>query len=148
MAIKLGNLDISGAYLGNTEVSAIYLGNELVYGGSEPTPPTPPHDYSQDYLTFRALEDGVFDSTNSILCSKDNGATWTEMLTVIVNSGDTVMCKASGIAPTSSAGIGTFSSTGRFEVEGNIMSLVSGDNFTQATTIARIIQWMYWFNKC
>ena len=141
--IKLGDIDVD-IKIGSSDVK-LYLGDTLIQSGDTPTPP---HDYSQDYLTFRALEDGVFDCTNmNILCSKDDGATWTEMLTVIVNSGDTVMCKASGITPTSSAGIGTFSSTGRFEAEGNIMSLVSGDSFTQATTIANY-QFLGLFSGC
>ena len=130
--IKLGNSDIS-LKLGNDTVDAVYLGNTLVYsGGTPPTPPVPPHDYSQYYLTFVAKESGTFQFTNNSLdYSLDNGSTWTTLAsntpTPTVNAGDKILWKAT-LTP-SSNGIGRFSSTGQFDVEGNTMSLLYGDNF-------------------
>ena len=135
MSIKLGNLDVESFKVGSGDCS-IYLGTTLLYSGG--TPPAP-HDYSQDYLTFRALEDGTFKfSGNSINYSLDDGATWTELASntdsPTVNSGDTILWKASLTA--SSNGIGRFSSSGRFEAEGNTMSLKFGDNFSGQTTLS------------
>ena len=91
-------------------------------------------DYSKKYLTFSTLEDTTFSfSINNIDYSLDNGETWETLVagtnTPTINAGKTVLWKASGLTPTSSAGIGTFSSTGKFNAKGNIMSLVNGDNF-------------------
>ena len=55
------------------------------------------HDYSQDYLTFVAKENGTFTFTpqnsNVISYSTDGGETWTDGNSVAVNSGDKVLWK-------------------------------------------------------
>lgn len=103
-----------------------------------------PHDYSQDYLTFRALEDGTFSwrgssSANCLSYSTDSGATWSEpssaITTSTLSSGDTVLWKGSGLT-IGSSGIGAFLSSGQFEVEGNIMSLHFGDDFSGQTSLS------------
>lgn len=96
-------------------------------------------DYSKQYLTFVALEDGTFSFSGSgISYSVDGGATWTELASntasPTVTAGNKIMWKAS-LTPTSSAGIGTFSSTAQFDVEGNLMSLLFGDNFKGQTDL-------------
>ena len=93
-----------------------------------------PWTYADAYLTFKALEDGTFQlSTNAVSYSLDNGETWTSLAaatsTPTVTAGSKIMWKASGLQPTSSNGIGTFSSTAKFDVEGNPMSLLYGDDF-------------------
>ena len=93
----------------------------------------PIHDYSQDYLTFVAKEDGTFKfSKNSVNYSLDNGETWTTLSsntdTPTVQAGNKIMFKAT-LFPKKSIGIGTFSSTGKFTIQGNMMSLLYGDNF-------------------
>lgn len=100
----------------------------------------PTHDYSLDYLTFTALESGTFKfSNNSLDYSLDGGSTWTTLSpntdSPTVNAGNKILWKASGLTPTVIAGIGNFSSTGQFNVEGNIMSLVFGDNFVGETDL-------------
>ena len=97
------------------------------------------HDYSQDYLTFVALEDGTFQlSTNAVSYSLDNGKTWTSLAkdtsTPTVTAGSKIMWKGT-LTPTSSNGIGTFSSTAKFDVEGNPMSLLYGDEFKGQTSL-------------
>ena len=98
------------------------------------------HDYSQDYLTFEALEDGTFQFTNPINYSTDGGATWIELAantaSPLITSGNKIIWKAE-LTPSSSnpKGIGTFSSTGNFNVEGNPMSLLFGDNFIGQTDL-------------
>lgn len=90
-------------------------------------------DYSKQYLTFEALESGTFRFTNNISYSVNNGATWISLLantdSPTITAGDRILWKASGITPDSTNGSGTFSSTGNFNVEGNAMSLLYGDNF-------------------
>ena len=89
------------------------------------------HDYSQDYLTFVAKEDGTFtftpNNSNVISYSTDGGETWTEGNSVTVNNGDKVLWK--GTITLASSSVGTFGSTGNFDVQGNIMSLLFGDNY-------------------
>ena len=138
--IKLGNSNIT-LKVGDSAVTAAYLGSTLVYTGG-----TTPHDYSQDYLTFRAIEDGTFSfsgssaaiSANTLEYSTDSGSTWSTLqnsgTTPTVTSGNTILWKASGLT-IGTGGIGRFSSTSNFEVEGNIMSLLYGDNFVNQTDL-------------
>ena len=125
--LYLGDINIGVFKFGNSDIS-LYLGNEKVY-------PTESHDYSQDYLTFVALEN---DSTYSyggsgISYSIDDGTTWTELsesaYTPSINSGDKIMWKGNNLSKKS------FIAPKTFNIRGNIMSLVSGDSFTAATTI-------------
>ncbi len=98
-------------------------------------------DYSAMYTTFEALEDGTFSFTKNgtgddIQYSKDNGATWTSLAskeTVSVLTGDKVMWKST-MTPGNN-GIGTFSSSNKFNVYGNTMSLLYGDEFKGQTSI-------------
>ena len=94
---------------------------------------TDPHDYSQDYLTFVVKNTGTFTFTpvnnNIISYSKDNGLTWTEGNEVTVNRGDKVLWK--GVMSPTGNGIGTFSSTANFDVQGNVMSLLWSDDFKE-----------------
>ena len=85
----------------------------------------------KNYLKFVALGDGSYSFTNTLNYSLDNGETWNELAgntSLPVNSGSEVVFKAE-ITPTSGSGIGTFSSTVGFEVKGNPLSLVYGDDF-------------------
>ena len=98
------------------------------------------HDYSQDYLTFVAKEDSTFKLVyNSVSYSLDEGETWTELASntdsPTVTSGNKIMWKAT-LTPNQYAGIGEFSSTGQFDVQGNIMSLLYGDNFKEQTSLS------------
>ena len=112
---------------------------ELVYGSYTP----PVHDYSKDYLTFEALEDTTFSFTsNALEYSMDDGSTWVELPastnTPTVASGDKIMFKQTNPTINNWAGgIGTFSSTGKFNVSGNIMSLLYGDDFDGQISLSR-----------
>ncbi len=132
--IKIGNSDIT-LKLGSSDVTAAYLGDTLVYSGG--TPPVP--SYSGQYLTFVAQDDGTFTFTpqnsNVISYSLDSGATWSQGNSVSVESGQKVMWKGEMIPYLSDSGIGNFSSTINFHVEGNIMSLLYGDNFRGQTDL-------------
>ena len=82
-----------------------------------------PWSFAEVYLTFLAKENGTFTFTpqnsNVISYSTDDGETWTEGNTVSVNNGDKIMWK--GTMTPSKSGIGTFSSTASFDVQGNVM---------------------------
>lgn len=100
-------------------------------------PPTP--SYENQYLTFEALENGTFTFTNNVSYTIDNGQTWTALTantnTPTIANGNKIMWKAE-ITPSSSTGVGTFSSSGRYNVEGNPMSLLFGDNFSGKTSLS------------
>lgn len=146
-SIKIGNLDISSFKVGSSDCK-IYLGDTLLYPS---TPPTP-HDYSKDYLTFVALENGTFKfNGSSINYSLDDGSTWVSLASntnsPTVNAGNKILWKLSGKTASSDNGVGTFSSTNRFNVEGNIMSLVYGDDFLSSTVTSNY-QFKKLFYKC
>lgn len=112
-------------------------------------------DYSTNYLTFVAKRTGRFKfsgstSSNKISYSTDNGETWstpTRSVDFVVNIGDTVMWKGT-MTPNSTNGIGLFSaSTASFDAQGNIMSLVYGDNFVSQTTLSRNYQFRRLFQN-
>jgi len=113
-------------------------------------------DYSKDYLIFEALEDGTFTLTvpasidsarmTSVSYSTDNGETWTDtaidntaqtITTPTITSGSKVLWKGVGnqmSKNTSNNNYSYFSSTGNFNVRGNIMSLLYGDDFQNNTS--------------
>lgn len=102
----------------------------------------PIHDYSQDYFTMVVTVGGDVTWTgtenNALYYSKDNGKTWSEPsvnITLSVNKGDKVLWK--GETSPTNAGIGSFSggTDVRYTVEGNIMSLLFGDDFKGQTSL-------------
>ena len=116
----------------------------------------PNHDYSKDYLTLKVLSDGTIGwnsigtgAAKTIYYSKNNGA-WTTLsasssTTISVLTGDVVRFKGTNTAYCSGnkanysgfgsteAGVG--GGTSMFNVEGNVMSLVYGDNFDGQTAL-------------
>ena len=129
-----------------------------------------PHDYSQDYFTIEALEDGdvkfVFgssvttDDMTSMSYSSDDGNTWTlienqndkaeDLVTTIsVTSGDCILWKGIGntMFHASDYKMSHFESTNEVNVKGNIMSLVFGDNYkNQLSLQGRPYCFSYLFN--
>ena len=90
--------------------------------------------YEEQYLTFEALEDGTFSFTqNDLQYSLDDGITWQTLTagtsTPTISAGNKILWKQTGLTPTLYEGIGKFSSTNKFNVYGNIMSLYYGDDF-------------------
>ena len=99
-------------------------------------------NYANKYLTFVALEDGTFSFTqNDIQYSLDNGSTWQTLTagssTPTVTTGNKIMWKAENptISTSSPMGIGRFTSSNKFDVECNVMSLLYGDNFINQTDL-------------
>ena len=120
---------ISNCYIGGAQASAIYLGSNKIW-------PATQHDYSQDPLTFEVLEAGQFkfkhSSTNTqpMSYSLDNGTHWTVMQddtwTATIPAGSKMIFDCYEPSVDSTYGIGTFSSTGNFNVSGNIGSILEG----------------------
>ena len=104
-------------------------------------PPTP-GGYETQYLTFEAIEDGTFTFTgknsNSLSYSLDDGQTWTALASgtasPTVTAGNKIMWKGE-LTPNSIIGIGKFSATANFNIQGNVMSLLFGDDFTNQTDL-------------
>ena len=106
-------------------------------------------DYSTQYFTIESLEDN-----NSITLVKsddvapeinayyslDNGTTWTQhatsaVKTWVLNTGDKLLIKATANAWAVALNKNYFTSTKQFDVYGNIMSLLYGDNFANQVTL-------------
>ena len=92
-----------------------------------------------DGLTFTALENTTFSfSKYGLSYSIDNQSTWTTLSagdsTPTVTAGSKVWWKGN-YKGTSSSNYGNFSSTGKFNVSGNIMSLMYGDDFKDKTDL-------------
>ena len=128
-------------------VTNLPKGTVLSVLAAPPAPPAP-HDYSADYLTFRVLTPGTicwksFGSvTNSIEYSLNNGA-WTsitstsEGATISVVQGDLVRFRGSNTAYATDKDnySGFEGGTATYDIEGNIMSLLYGDDFAENTTL-------------
>lgn len=110
---------------------------------------TEEHDYSQDYLTFRILTDGTISwkasddaSTKTIQYSKNNGD-WTSLTstkageTFDVEANDVVRFKGSNTtyATDRNKYSGFEGGTATFDIEGNIHSLLHGDDFANNNSL-------------
>lgn len=116
-----------------------------------------PHDYSQDYLTIESLEDGntiYFKATDTamtstISASTDNGTTWTAYTSstggsgtelATLDTGDKLLLKGTNATYTTvlrgSYRKNKIEANGQSKVYGNIMSMISGDSFSNADTLA------------
>lgn len=144
--MKIGELDVSKIYLGGSEISKIMLGTNQVYsGGSEPTP-TP---YDEQYLTFDIVSGGTINwvakgsQPRTISYSLDGGDSWssitssTAVTSFNVNAGDKVLWKGTNTNyATNISNYSSFSgSTATFNIYGNIMSTLYGDNFIGQTAL-------------
>ena len=131
-------------YLNSADIDT-YVGyvdeNQTLYYDDAIPEPAP---YSQDYMTFVAEDDNLtiglaYAEENVFQYSTDSGATWSDLTnnesTSSVNSGETIMFKASGLTKHSYYGIGVLTPSVNASVQGNIMSLVYGDNFARKTSL-------------
>ena len=123
--------------------------NEVRNNPDTPTQPdipvNPNGDMADRYLTFVAQESGTFrfngtTNANTVQYSLDSGVTWKSLArntdSPTVKSGNKIMWKGTLTPSTkTSYGIGKFSSTGRFTVEGNAHSLLWGDDFQEHTDL-------------
>lgn len=129
-------------------------------------PPTP-IDFSTQYFTFVAIDSGTFSfsgtssstiNNSSIQYSTDSGSTWNTLNRGVqsptISAGQKIMWKSSALQPINDNidyvyGIGTFTSTGRFNAEGNSMSLFYGDNFSGQTNLSgKVVAFEHLFRYC
>ena len=105
------------------------------------------HNYALDYLTFDILESGTIGWKNNgtgydrTIQYSLNGGTWTTLntgTTISVSLGDNVRFKGTNTTYAGSkenySGFGDIG-TSSYNVSGNIMSLIYGDNFVGQTTL-------------
>ncbi len=143
--LKLFDLDADyQAFIGGEFITpnvSYTLDTNITYYNPGAIVPSEP-DYSKEYLTFTALEDDMTvsfakkASSGTLNYSIDEGNTWTELTdtTLSINTGEKIMFKGD-LIPVSSSGIGTYSTTKNFDVSGNIMSLLYGDDFVGQTDL-------------
>ena len=150
--MKIG--DCTSIAIGGTQVSKAYVGSTLVW----PTSPTPPQrDYSKEYLTFEIVSGGTLEFgyytyegtafTRTVYYSLDNGETWTSWdntppsavagysVSISVQAGDIVLVKGNNSTYGAQYKSTLFGGTAFFNLYGNIMSLIYGDNFDGQTAL-------------
>ena len=90
-------------------------------------------DCSSNYLTIEALQDGLTAklSVNACEYCVDGDGNWKTLFagtaTESINTGHTLSFRGN-LTPTSSKGIGTFTVNKNFNLKGNCMSMLFGDN--------------------
>ena len=119
--------------------------------------------YTQQPLTFEIISGGTINwltpdasFTKTISYSKDNGTTWTDIVSstegtsINVNAGDNVMFKGDNAAYGNDGGTGSYfgGTTAMFEVEGNIMSLIDSTGFTTTTNLSSAYTFYGLFQGC
>lgn len=132
--------------IGNIEASALYIGSTKMWsiGGGQ-------HDYSLDYFTIESLEDSntikiakaKSPANLSLSYSTDDGSTWTDLTITggqdftTINTGDKIIFKGINNCFASAwDSYYRFNASKNFNVYGNAMSLLFGDNFTSNSEFA------------
>ena len=121
-------------------------------------------DYTTEYLTFNILSAGTInwianstDFTKTIDYKLNNGEwvsitsnTGSSAPTITVNSGDKLQFRGNNAqyATNTYSNYNLFSSTASFELEGNIMSLIYGDDFKNKLTISSTYAFYGLFKGC
>ena len=131
MSINIGTSEVLNIYIGGSAATAVYIGDTQIWGAGG-------KDYSKEYFTLKALESGTFSwNVDNVEYSLNDGAwtTWTAVdsaNTLSVSAGDKVRFRSD--TNTSYQGR-RIVATGTYDVEGNIMSLLYGDNFSGQTSL-------------
>ena len=90
-------------------------------------------DYSKEYFTIQSLEDSnEISFSNSILYQLEESNTWSTLNSgekLLLNTNQEVKFKINNPSILKDTGIGTFSTSNKYNVSGNIMSLLHGDDF-------------------
>ena len=138
--------DITDAKLGAATLGGIYLGSTKLWPLST--------DYSKEYLTFESLADNntitwTFtgsDPIQNVIYWSKNGTSWTSAIAstsdtpvslATLNKGEKMYLKGENVTyALSTSEYSHFNSDYEFNVSGNIMSLIYGDNFIGQTTLS------------
>ena len=131
---------VTNIYLGSTPVTEVYMGTKLIWSKTI--------DYSSEYLTIESLEDnnqiGIINEYKPSISISTDKRTWktvtpdaTPTYFITLNVGEKVYIKGSNDTYSNNYGDhGYFTSTGKFNVSGNIMSLIHADDFKNKTTLS------------
>ena len=128
------------------------LKEEKVYDVTAcPVTPSTPDDYENQYLTIESLEDsntiefgGADGLQKTIQVSKDGGTTWISKTSpnkwktitlATLNTGDKLLIKGTNTAYSDVNQFNAIIGRKQFIIYGNIMSLISGDNFANNKTL-------------
>ena len=128
---------VTNIYLGSTPVKEVYMGTKLIWSKTI--------DYATEYFTIESLEDsnqiGIVESGRPSISISTDKRTWTTVTPnatptyfITLNAGEKVYIKGSNDTYSNSGGY--FTSTGQFNVSGNIMSLLYADDFKNKTTLS------------
>jgi len=120
--------------------------------------------YADQYFTIVSLADNNtiawrysgYNISRTISVSTDGGITWANKTSsrssgtlATLNTGDTLLIKGSNTRYASStSAYNYFVSSGNFEVYGNVMSLISGDNFKNTTSFSQTYALERLFYNC
>lgn len=132
------NNKVLSLFLGEDPVNKALLGLEKVYS-----------NFLREYLTLNVISSGTIvwkqygNQQKTIYYSKNNGITWTawtpntDGVAIDVVEGDKVLLKGynDSYAADKNNYSGFSGGTALYNIEGNIMSLVHGDNFRNNTTL-------------
>lgn len=132
------------------------LTSDIVYELCEYTGQELEHDYSADYLTFTVLTTGTISwkalgsgAVKTIEYKKNNGS-WTSLTstsagaTISAEQGDKILFRGTNTSYSASSKTnysGFEGGTATYDISGNIMSLIYGDNFANNNTISS--QWAF-----
>ena len=127
-----------------TDTGVIISADTVIAYNSTDCGYTPPSDYNLQYLTFiPTVSPSVFSfqgtSSNTLSYSTDGGSTWHILVgeSPSISVGQKILFKGQCVPISGNDfGIGRFSSTADFKAEGNVMSLLFGDNFTGQTSLS------------
>lgn len=101
-----------------------------------------------DYFTIESIEDNnqfTFNSISGLYMSTD-GENWVTASSVTLDSGDTVYLKRDNTNAINSKMLTDV--TGNFNLKGNVMSLIYGDNYSGQTTIPAYRHFYHLFQGC
>ena len=149
--------DITDAKLGTTTLGSIYLGSTKLWPLAT--------DYSKEYLTIESLSDNntitwTFtgsDPIQNVIYWSKNGTSWSSAIAstsdtpvslATLNKGEKMYLKGENAAYALSASrYSHFNSDAEFNVSGNIMSLIHGDNFIGQTTLSSSYNFIHIFKS-
>ena len=107
-----------------------------------------------EYLTIEALQNGLTVNFSSA-CEYciDGKGNWVSLSantsTPSINTGQTISFKANNLSPSSAKGIGTFTVSKQFNLKGNCMSMLFGDNAISNESLSgKSHSFRYLFKNC
>ena len=132
-------------YRGSGELARVYRGQTIVW--------EPKKSFEGDYLTFEMISGGTIVYNNyksdGILYYRKNGTEWTEFVTengsgtTTVYDGDIIEFKGQ----TNDRFGELYSVNGRYNIYGNIMSLIYGDNFQGQKILTKDMMFYHTFSN-